>query len=74
MRKSVRIGYVSLCDINSDEEGDPDTGVFLDPAFQKCGYTREARSAIGYLAIRLGLNRLDCDIKIGNPQRCSDGV
>lgn len=60
------IGYVSLCDIWSQEEGRPDTGVLIDPCYQRGGYAREARLAIGHLATQLGLEKLFCDIKISN--------
>jgi RimJ/RimL family protein N-acetyltransferase len=60
------IGYVSLCDIFSGREGRPDTGVFVDPGFQRTGYAREARAAIGYFGAQLGLETLFSEIRIGN--------
>jgi RimJ/RimL family protein N-acetyltransferase len=52
------IGYVSLCDIYSAYEGKPDTGVLIDPKFQRSGFAREARVAINYLAAKFGLETL----------------
>lgn len=60
------IGYVSLCQIQSHSEGTPDTGVLIDPLFQRDGFAREARLAIGHFAMSLGIERLFCDVKINN--------
>jgi Acetyltransferase (GNAT) domain len=60
------IGYVSLCDLNSTNTGKPDTGVLIDPRFQRGGFAREARVAINYFAVQAGARELFCDVRTDN--------
>ena len=56
------IGYVSLCKVFGCEEGIPDTGIFVDPLFQRGGYAREARLGIMMFAFWMGITKIYCDI------------
>jgi RimJ/RimL family protein N-acetyltransferase len=63
---SQLIGYVSLCDIFSKTAGTPDTGVFIDPQFQRGRYAREARIAIMVFGFMAGIETMYSDIAIDN--------
>jgi RimJ/RimL family protein N-acetyltransferase len=60
------IGYVSLCDLYSTSIGKPDTGVLIDPKFQRGGFARESRVAINYFAVQAGAEDLYCDVRTDN--------
>lgn len=60
------IGYVSLCDIFSKTAGTPDTGVFVDPQFQRGRYAREARIAIMAFGFAAGIENMYSDIALNN--------
>lgn len=60
--QSKLIGYVSLCKIFSQENGVPDTGIFVDPEYQRGKYAREARLGIMMFGFWMGIAKMYCDI------------
>jgi hypothetical protein len=44
----------------------PDTGVVIDPRFQRGGFARESRVAINYFAVQAGAKELFCDVRTDN--------